>query len=67
MAQEDVQLTGDRVMSLIPGMSRLFLLCEIDHKLFSVIILSILLIQEGQSSVSSEKRALYLYWLSAYV
>ena len=33
---------------------------EIDHEIFSVVILSLLLIQEGQSSVSGERMCILL-------
>ena len=36
---------------------------EIDHEIFSTVILSLPLIQEGQLSVSGEKNA--QYWLTA--
>ena len=40
-----------------------YLLLEIDHEIFSVVILTLALIQEGQLSVSGKKCA--HYWLTA--
>ena len=54
MAQSGVLTTGDQpVTSLIPA-SNIFS-WVMDHEIFSTVILSLLLIQEGQLSVSGEK------------
>ena len=48
----DAPPTGDQeVAGLIPT----YLVVEIDHEIFSTVILSFLLIQEGQLSVSGER------------
>ena len=52
MAQSDEHLTGDQeVAGLIP-LGQEYSVAEIDHEIFSMVILSLLLIQEGQLSVS---------------
>ena len=55
MAQLDARPTGDQevVGSTPPGRQHSFV--EIDHKLFSTVILSLPLIQEGQLSVSGKR------------
>ena len=51
VAHLDRRLTGDQeVAGLIPAGSS-----NIDHEIFSLVILSLLLIQEGQLSVSRER------------
>ena len=56
MAQLDARLTGDQeVAGLTPPLGRLHSFLEIDHAIFSTVILSLLLIQEGQLSVSGER------------
>ena len=48
-------LTGDQdVTGLIPTGSGNILFVEIDHEIFSVVILSLPLIQEGHLSVSGD-------------
>ena len=51
MAQSDVRLTGDQVIA--GSIQHSFM--ELVYKIFSMIILSLLLIQEGQLSVSGER------------
>ena len=55
MAQLDALPTGDQevVGSIPPVRQHSFL--EIDHEIFSLVIFSLLLIQEGQLSVSDER------------
>ena len=54
VAQSYVRPTGDQeVAGLVPTVSGN--IREIDHEIFSMVILSLLLIQEGQLSVSGEK------------
>ena len=52
MAQLDACLTGDEEVegSTPPGLQHSFV--EIDHEIFSMVILSLPLFQEGQLSVS---------------
>ena len=55
MAQFDAYLTGDQeVLGSTPAGSAKFF-WEIDHEIFSTVILSLPLIQEGQLSVSGER------------
>ena len=55
VAQLDARLTDDQeVAGSTPGWSAT-LFVEIDHEIFSMVILSIRLIQEGQLSVSGER------------
>ena len=57
MARSDARLTGDQeVMGLIPARSGNIFLMEIEHEIFSMGILSFLLIQEEQMSVSGQRR-----------
>ena len=51
----DACLTGDQevVSSTMPGQQHSFV--EIDHEMFSMVILSLPLIQEGQLSVSGKR------------
>ena len=52
VAQLDVCATGDReIKGLIPHQVQQYFFVEIDHEIFSVAILSLLLIQGGQFSV----------------
>ena len=54
--------TGDQeVAGSTPGRQHSFV--EIDHEIFSMVILSLSLIQEGQLSVSVKECA--QYWLTA--
>ena len=52
---------------LNPRQGRQHSFVEIDHEIFSTVILSLLLIQEGQLSVSGErlKSECAQYWLTA--
>ena len=55
MAQLDTRPTGDQeVAGSIPAGSE-YSFVEIDHEIFSSVILSLPLIQEGQLSVSGER------------
>ena len=54
MAQLDARLTGDCEV-VQPPLGRQHSFMEIDHEIFSVVILSFPLIQEGQLSVSGER------------
>ena len=57
MAQLDVHPAGDQeVPGLIPARSCNIFFVEIDHEIFSMVILSYSLIQEGQLSVSGERK-----------
>ena len=55
LAQLDAPLTGYQEVAglTLPGQQHSFM--ENDHEIFSRVILSLLLIQEGQLSVSGEK------------
>ena len=55
MTQLDARLTGDKevVGSSPPGWQHFFV--EIDYEIFSAVILSLPLIQEGQLSVSGKR------------
>ena len=57
MAPMDARLTGDQEhSSSIPtGSGNIDSFVEIDHEIFSMVILSVWLIQEGQLSVSGER------------
>ena len=56
MAQSDVHTTGDReVVGSIPSGSGNILSWRFYHEICSTVILSLLLIQEGQLSVSGER------------
>ena len=50
VAQLDARLTGDQARQVVNILSWSF-----DHEIFSMIILSLLLIQEGQLSVSGKR------------
>ena len=64
MAQSDACLTGDQeiVGSVLAGSSKNCSFVEIAYKIFSMVILSLLLIQEWQLSVSGE--IVHKYWLT---
>ena len=55
MAQLDARPTGDQGSGFDPCRGRQHSFMEIDHEIFSMVILSLLLIQEGQLSVSGER------------
>ena len=56
MAQLDAHSTGDQeVFGFDPPPNRQYSFVEIDHEIFSTVILSLPLIQEGQLSVSGER------------
>ena len=56
MAQLDARLTREQeVAGSTPAEVGNILLMEIDHEIFSMVILSLPLIQEGQLSVSGER------------
>ena len=56
MAQSDVCPTGDQeVAGSVPARSSNISFVEMDHEMFSTIIVSLPLIQEGQLSVSGER------------
>ena len=56
MAQLDVRLTGDQEISgSTPAEVGNISFGEIDHEILSTAILSLMLIQEGQLSVSGER------------
>ena len=60
LAQLDAHLTGDQeIAGSTPTMSVNFFV-EIDHELFSTVILCLPLIQEGQLSVSSKRMCIIL-------
>ena len=56
MFQSDAPHTGDQeVAGLIPNWPGKHSFVEIDHEIFSIVILSLPLIQERQLSVSGER------------
>ena len=56
VAQLDARLTGDQeVAGSTPRRGRQHSFVEIGHEIFSTVFLSLLLIQEGQLSVSGER------------
>ena len=56
VAQLDVRLTGDQdIVGSTPAEVGNILFVEIDHEIFSTVILSLPLIQGGQLSVSGER------------
>ena len=56
VARLDTRPTGDSMKSRVrPRQSRQHSFVEIDHEIFSTVILSLPLIQEGQLSVSGER------------
>ena len=55
VAQWDTRLTGDQeAAGFDPRRTRQYSFVKIDHEIFSTVILSLLLIQEGQLSISAE-------------
>ena len=61
MPQSDVHSIDDKEdASMIPAENGNILSLEIDHEIFSTVILSLLLIQEGQLSVSGERISCWL-------
>ena len=62
MAQLGARATGDGHV-VRPPAGRQYLFVEIDHEIFSTVILFLQLIQEGQLSVSGKDWA--QYWLKA--
>ena len=60
MAQLDMRLTGDQEVadSTLPGQQHSFM--EIDHEIFSLVILSLQLIQDRQLSISGERKCTIL-------
>ena len=63
-AQLDAHSTGDQEVMSSRLRSGNILIVEIDHEIFSTIILSLPLIQEGKLSVTC-KRMCTEYWLTA--
>ena len=63
MAQLDTHRTGDQEVAFNPCQVWQHSFVEVDHEIFSTVILSFQLIQEGQLSVSSE-RTCAQYWLT---
>ena len=55
MAQLDARPTGDQEVAGSTPAERQHSFVEIDHEIFSTVILSLPLIQEGQLSVSGER------------
>ena len=55
MSHLDAHLTGDQEVADSIPLDRQHSLVEIDHEIFSMVILSLLLIQEGQLSVSGKR------------
>ena len=55
VAQLDVLPTGDQEVAVSVPLDRQHSFVEIDHEIFSTVILSLHLIQEGQLSVSSKR------------
>ena len=56
MAQSHVRLTGDQEVKVFsPLQVQQHSLLEIDHGIFSFVILSLSLVQEGQLSVSGKR------------
>ena len=55
VAQLDARLTGDQEVAGQPLSGRQYSFVEIDHEIFSMVILSLPLIQEGQLSVSGKR------------
>ena len=55
VTQWDACRTGDQVMDESPAGVRQHSLVEIDHEIFSTVILSLPLIQEGQLLVSGRR------------
>ena len=55
MAQLDARPTGDQEVAVQPPPRSATSFMEIGHEIFSTVILSLLLIQEGQLSVSGKR------------
>ena len=55
MAQSDAHPTGEQVVGSIPTEYGNFFFVEIDFEILSMVILCLLLNQEGQLSVSGER------------
>ena len=55
MAQLDAHPTGEQGLRVLPPPGPQHSFVEIDHVIFSMVILSLPLIQEGQLSVSGER------------
>ena len=55
MAQLDTRPNGDQEVAVRPPPGRQHSFVEIDNEIFSTVILSLPLIQEGQLSVSGER------------
>ena len=55
VAQLNAHLTGDQEVADSTPLGRHYFYMEIDHKIFSTVILSIPLIREGQLSVSVKR------------
>ena len=55
MAQLDARPTGDQEVAFDPRRGWQHSVVETDHEIFSTLILSLPLIQEGQLSVSGER------------
>ena len=61
VAQLDARPTGDQeIAGSAPAEVGIILSWEIDHEIFSTVILSLPLIQEGQLSVSGERMYIIL-------
>ena len=67
MAQLDARLTGNQEVAGSTPAGSANSIVEIDHKIFSTVILSLPLMQEGQLSVSTKECAKECaqYWLNA--
>ena len=62
MAQLDAHLTGNQeAVGSTPMRGRQLSLVEIDHEIFFMVILSLLLIQKGQLSISGERMCAMLF------
>ena len=60
VAQSDALPTGDHGCGLDPRQVGNILLWRFDHEIFSMVILSLLLIQKGQLSVSGKRKCTIL-------
>ena len=63
VAQMNARPTGDQEVAGWTPLGRQHYFMEFDHEIFSTVILSLPLIQEGQLSVSGEM--ITQYWLTA--
>ena len=63
MAQLDAHPTGDQEVVGSTQLGRQHSIMEIDHEIFSMVIVSLPLIQEGQLSVSGERMCTILVLL----